>query len=67
MSEVMRHAVEDGQQVKDQIILKQDDFLVDSVGHLLSSPPPPPPPLCLCLCLSLLLTCMGALVLLFVV
>ena len=33
MSEVMRHAIETGQRLKDQIILQQEDFLVDSVGH----------------------------------
>ena len=31
MSEVMRHAIETGQRLKDQIILQQEDFLVDSV------------------------------------
>ncbi|XP_076440661.1 sperm flagellar protein 2-like isoform X2 [Babylonia areolata] len=41
MSEVMRHAVENGQKLKEQVILHQDDFFVDTDHHVLKSPSPP--------------------------
>ena len=34
MSEVMRHAIERGTKLKEQVILQQDDFLVDVVNQL---------------------------------
>ncbi|XP_070194777.1 sperm flagellar protein 2-like isoform X3 [Littorina saxatilis] len=44
MSEVMRHAIEEARRLKEQVILQQEDFLVDSDHHVLKSPSPPPAP-----------------------
>ncbi|KAL8590470.1 hypothetical protein ACOMHN_011683 [Nucella lapillus] len=44
MSEVMRHAVESRQKLKEQLILQQDDFFVDMDHAVLKSPSPPPIP-----------------------
>ncbi|KAL8583785.1 hypothetical protein ACOMHN_036420 [Nucella lapillus] len=49
MSEVMRHAIEDGLPLKERIVLEQDDFLMDSDLDIPKLPSPPPPPLSLSL------------------
>lgn len=33
MSEVMRHAVEAGEKLKEELVLKQDEFLVNEVSQ----------------------------------
>nr|KAG5711746.1 hypothetical protein BaRGS_023510 [Batillaria attramentaria] len=44
MSEVMRHAIEDARRIKEEVILQQDDFLIDSDYKVLKSPSPQPEP-----------------------
>lgn len=44
MSEVMRNAIENKQKLKQELVLKQEDFLLNEELKVLRSPLPPTPP-----------------------
>lgn len=44
MTEVVKNAIENGQKLKNEVLLLQEDFYIDKGYKVLRSPIPPPPP-----------------------